>query len=120
MVAAGSALGGVARWSVTLAAAKLFGPKFPYGTIAVNLIGAFLIGFLAALGRERPGFASDGFVAFSVAGVLGGFTTYSAFNEQTLTLLREGRSGAALLNLVVTVVGCLICGAAGFWVARGA
>ncbi|WP_114953458.1 fluoride efflux transporter FluC [Sphingosinicella terrae] len=80
-VAAGGALGSIARHAVSLAAASLLGPAFPWGTLAVNMIGSFLIGFaFRALG---PG---EGGRVFLLAGFCGGFTTFSLLSLETLDL----------------------------------
>ena len=100
----GGGAGSVARYLVARAT--------PRGTLVVNLAGSFLIGAVIAL--MRP---SDLRIAL-VAGVLGGFTTYSSFNEETMQLLRNGMWGAAGLYMLATVAGCLIAGALGFAAAQ--
>ncbi|HEX8173361.1 MAG TPA: CrcB family protein [Thermoanaerobaculia bacterium] len=105
LVCLGGALGSGARY--------LTGLAVPHATVVVNLVGSFAI----ALVMERIAPSSE-LRYFVVTGILGGFTTYSAFNQETLQWLRAGAAGAALLNLGVTVVGCLAAGAAGIFVAR--
>ncbi len=104
LVCLGGALGSGARY--------LVGISLPQGTLIVNLVGSFLI----ALAMESVR-ASD-LRLMVVTGVLGGFTTYSAFNEETLRMMRAGTWGPAALNVAATVVGCLAAGFAGVVVAR--
>jgi CrcB protein len=113
-VALGGALGSVARYLCAAGANQLLGRGFPWGTLAVNLAGSFAIGAVAA---SRLG-AHVETRLFLMTGVLGGFTTYSAFNEETLVALRAGRPLLALLYVAVTVLACLGAGAAGAVVAR--
>ncbi|HEX7153451.1 MAG TPA: CrcB family protein [Thermoanaerobaculia bacterium] len=104
LVCLGGALGSGMRY---LAATTV-----PHGTLAVNMVGSFAI----ALAFETMR-ASD-LRLMLIAGVLGGFTTYSAFNQETLQFLRDGAWGSAAANLGMTVVGCLAAGFLGFWAAR--
>lgn len=104
LVCLGGALGSGARY--------LVGISLPQGTLIVNLVGSFLI----ALAMESMR-ASD-VRLMVVTGILGGFTTYSAFNEETLRMMRAGTWGPAALNVALTVIGCLAAGFAGVVVAR--
>ena len=79
---------------------------FPYGTLAVNLIGCFAIGFLSQLAETRGFFTAETRTLIFV-GVLGGFTTFSAFSNETMNLWREGESFLAALNVVAHLVLCL-------------
>ena len=92
--------------------ARLTGGGFPYGTIGVNLIGSFLIVVVMQLGLVKGTISPDLRVILAT-GVMGGFTTYSAFNYETVQLLRTGAVGFAALNLGVTLVGCLLAAGAG-------
>ena len=114
LVGAGSALGGMARYGVALASSRWLGTDFPYGTLLVNLAGCFLIALIGSLGTSKAALETEGLLLFAVIGVLGGFTTYSSFNEQTLLLLREGRTLVAGANVLLTVGGCALAGLAGF------
>jgi CrcB protein len=94
----GSGLGGLARFALANLIALRLGDTFPWGTLVINVSGSFIIGFFATLtgpdGRFLVGSNPRHFV---MTGVLGGFTTYSSFSLQTLTLAREGewlRAGA--------------------------
>ncbi|MEX0696665.1 MAG: fluoride efflux transporter CrcB [Dongiaceae bacterium] len=108
-VAIGSALGGVGRYWCSGLVARHFGETFPWGTIAVNVLGSFVIGFFATLtapdGRVFIGAVPRQFV---MAGVLGGYTTFSAFSLQTLNLLAGGEWLKGAGNVVLSVVLCLV------------
>ena len=108
-VAFGGALGAVARYLVSVAAASLpgIGAGFPWATLAVNLAGCLGIGFVWANWSQSPWFEDWG-RAFLVVGVLGGFTTFSAFSHETLMLLDGGRWGAAAAYTMASVAGCLL------------
>jgi fluoride exporter len=110
-VALGSAVGGVLRYAV----ARYVPPTpggWPVATLAVNLVGSFLIGFIYPWVAAR-GVAAEGVRLFWMTGVLGGFTTYSAFALETSLLGVSGSSGVAIGYLVATVLGCLAAALAG-------
>lgn len=110
LVCSGGALGSGARYLVGLALARLA----PGGTLAVNLLGSFAMGLLIYLGLEAR--AVTPLVRLTLAtGVLGGFTTYSSFNQELLLMLRAGSWAAAAGYLAGTVLGCLAAGALGWW-----
>jgi fluoride exporter len=122
LIAIGSALGGMARYWAALAVAAATGSAFPWGTMAVNVIGSALIG--SAMGAMEPGsrwqvsMAARDFVnQFFMIGVLGGFTTFSSFSLQTLTLMREQQWMQAGTNVLMSVVLCLLAVAVGYWLA---
>ena len=108
-VAVGSALGGVGRYWCSGLVARHFGETFPWGTIAVNVLGSFAIGFFATLtapdGRVFIGAVPRQFV---MAGVLGGYTTFSAFSLQTLNLIAGGEWLKGAGYVVLSVVLCLV------------
>jgi fluoride exporter len=108
-VALGSALGGVARYWCSGFFARLIGETFPWGTVIVNVVGSFIIGFVATLTAPDGRFLapSDARV-FVMVGFCGGFTTFSSFSIQTLTLAREGEWLWAGINVVASVVLCLL------------
>src|SRR5574342_305604 len=97
-VCLGSALGGGARYLLSLAALRLLGPSFPYGTLVVNLVGSFLLGLLMHLALETT-LVSPSLRIFLTTGVLGGLTTYSTFNYETLSLASEGDWQLAVINV---------------------
>lgn len=108
-IALGSALGGVARFGLSGFVAHRVGETFPWGTLIVNVAGSFVIGFFATLtapeGRFPVGAAGR---HFFMTGVLGGFTTFSSFSLQTLTLARDGDWLRAGGNTVGSLVFCLV------------
>jgi fluoride exporter len=114
-VALGGALGSVARYWMTNAVAALTGPRFPWGTIAINVVGSFIIGFVAFLttpiGRVSISFDVR---AFILVGICGGYTTFSAFSLQTLELMRAGHWLEAGGNILLSVVACVLAVWAGY------
>lgn len=108
-IALGSALGGMARhWCSTLAAERL-GTGFPWGTLAVNVLGSFVIGLFATLTGPDGRLPADAQARqFVMVGLCGGYTTFSAFSLQTLDLLRAGELGRAGLNVAGSVALCLL------------
>lgn len=113
LVALGSALGGVLRWLLGGWIDARTGGSFPWGTLAVNLLGGAAIGVAAAL-IER-----ESVRLLLITGLLGGFTTFSAYSLQTLQLLQDGRVGAAIGYALLSVAACLLACWAGWAAARG-
>ena len=110
-IALGGALGSVARfWCNGLVSDKI-GATFPWGTIAVNVAGSFIIGFLGAIaapeGRLNPQ-ARAFTTQFFMIGICGGYTTFSSFSLQTLNLLRDGEWLYAGGNVLLSVVLCMV------------
>jgi len=95
----GGGAGAVSRYWLSLTAASLFGTSFPYGTLIVNLIGCFLIGFTVAL-AERNLFVGPSFRLFFVTGYLGGLTTFSTFALESVGALRAAAYPLAVANLL--------------------
>ena len=114
----GSMLGGCARYFVSGAIARRLGETFPWGTMTINVTGAFLIGIFGAL-ATHPGsaFAAPDPWLFAVTGFLGCYTTVSSFSLQTLTLARNGEPMHALGNVVFSVGLCLVAVSCGFLLA---
>ena len=115
-VAAGGALGAGARYLVNVAAMRALGPGFPWATMVVNVAGSFLMGVLVVWLAKRGG---TGWAPFLMTGVLGGFTTFSAFSLDVATLWERGEAGLAAsyaLGSVVLSVGALF---AALWLMRG-
>jgi CrcB protein len=96
LAALGGALGAALRLLSTVGAARLLGAGFPYGTLFVNVAGSLAMGVAAGLLLERSGDPSGRLAPFLMTGVLGGFTTFSAFSLDALTLMERGRAGAAV------------------------
>lgn len=104
LVALGGALGSVARFKLSgWVLHQTPNWRFPAGTLAVNLIGCFIAGLLAGMAVKQDVFTPDARV-FLFTGLLGGFTTFSAFGLETLLLLKRGEAGVAFINVVVSVV----------------
>ena len=117
-IAVGSALGGVGRYWVSGFVAERVGETFPWGTLVVNVVGAALIGVLAAFeDSARVGLPPEA-RQFLMVGVLGGFTTFSSFSLQTLRLMQDGDWWRATGNVLLSVVVCLIAVAVGYRLAR--
>jgi fluoride exporter len=116
-VCLGGAAGTGARYLISGWALAVLGASFPWGTLAVNLIGSFLIGAIMHVGLTTQ-LISPMLRLSLTTGVMGGFTTYSAFNYETLQYLQEGARAFAVANILLMVLGCLAAGAAGLWVAR--
>lgn len=105
----GGGLGSIARFAASGLVARVFGETFPWGTILVNVTGSFLIGFLATLtGTEGRWLVSPTSREFVLIGILGGYTTFSSFSLQTLTLARDGEWLHAGVNVVLSIVLCLV------------
>jgi len=117
LVSVGGAIGSIARYLVSTWAAAAFGTAFPRGTLIVNVVGSFLIGAIFETSLRSAAISGD-LRLFLTTGVIGGFTTYSSFNYETLRLLQDGSVGLALLNLSLTVLGCLAAGLLGLAAAR--
>ena len=118
LIAAGGAIGSVARYWISIALAPL--SRFlPWSTIGVNVLGSFLIVYFACLtlSNGRWPLSETWRLAFMV-GVCGGFTTFSSFSFQNLELLKQGAAARALLNIVLSVTLCLIASYVGFLLAE--
>ena len=117
-IAIGSALGGAARYGITLWAARTWGETFPWGTLLINVLGSFVIGLVFNLTvPDGPLPANDNVRLFVMSGLCGGFTTFSAFSLQTLDLMRFGSLPRAMANVLLSVTLCLAAVAAGHYLA---
>ena len=117
LVALGGALGSVGRYWVGGWVPRLLGPAFPYGTLAVNVLGSFLISLVMGVALSTTTIPVN-LRLFLTTGILGGFTTYSTFNYETLVLLQQRFWLTGGLNLAATFLGCLAAGALGFSLSR--
>ena len=117
LVALGGAIGSVARYGVGSLAAQLFGAAFPYGTLVVNLTGSFLISIIMHVALAGTAISLEMRI-FLTTGIMGGFTTYSSFNYETLALINQRAYGLAGLNVAATVVGCFLTGVLGLAAGR--
>ena len=105
----GSALGGMARYWCSGMVAMLIGETFPWGTLVVNVVGCFIIGFFAAItGPDGRLFVGTLPRQFVMVGLCGGYTTFSSFGLQTLNLVNEGDWASAGLNISASVILCLL------------
>ncbi len=116
-VCLGSAFGGGARYLVSGWVLRALGPAFPYGTLAVNLLGSFLLAALMFAGIEAASMSPNVRLALTT-GAMGGFTTYSTFSYETMRYLQDGAWTTALVNVTVTLIGCLLACFLGWMGAR--
>ena len=111
-VALGGAIGAVGRYGVNVAATRWLGIGFPWGTVIVNIVGSFLMGVLIVWLANKGGMR---FAPFLMTGLLGGFTTFSAFSLDAITLFERGQTlqaGAYVLGSVVTALIAIMAGMA--------
>ena len=116
-IAAGGAIGAVLRFWMSNGIYALLGRGFPYGTLAVNVLGSFLMGFLYIVMLERLSLGAE-WRGFVLVGLLGAFTTFSTFSIETLTLLEQANYGKAVVNMVLSVVSCVAAAFIGMIIAR--
>lgn len=117
LVLLGGGLGALTRYLTGLAAARLWGAGFPYGTLVVNMLGALLIGLFFGL-ADRQSFLSAPVRIFFVTGFLGGLTTFSSFGWETVKLGVDGLASLALVNFLVTNICGLCLVVAGMWIGK--
>jgi len=117
LCASGGAIGTGARYLVATAAPRWWGTSFPYGTLVVNVAGSFLLGAIMHLGLTTTVIPPTLRLVLAT-GVMGGFTTYSTFNYETLQYLGQGALRLAGLNVAATLLICLVAGAVGSAAAR--
>jgi len=116
-IAGGGAVGALLRYWVSSGVYLLAGRDFPYGTLVVNVVGSLLMGFLYIWLLERT-LGGVAMRAFVLIGLLGAFTTFSAFSMETLNLMEAGHIGKAILNTLMSVVLCIGAAALGVMLAR--
>ncbi len=114
----GGGLGAAARHGVNRLAMALFGFAFPWGTLAVNVFGSLTMGLLIGALAAVPGGTSQHLRLFLTTGILGGFTTFSAFSLDALTLWERGQPGQAAAYVAASVLLSLAAVAAGFFASR--
>ena len=119
----GAGIGGALRHGVNGLALRLAGPDFPYGTMAINIVGSLAMGLIAGYFTFRGGTGLFGQMSqhwrlFLTTGVLGGFTTFSAFSLDFATLWERGAMGGAAIYLMASVVGSLVAVFAALAVAK--
>lgn len=118
-VAVGAAVGGVARYLVTVAVQQRAGPGFPVATLLINVTGSLALGFLVAY-LAQTSLVRPELGLFLTTGLCGGYTTFSTFTYETFALLRDGEYGRAGLYVALSVGISLVAMFAGFAAARGA
>ena len=117
LVVVGGGLGSGCRYLVSVWTLARLGPGFPWGTLTVNVVGSFLLGALVQLGPSPAVLSADTRLLLTT-GFLGGFTTYSTFNQETLRYLQDGNWSGALINSTATLASCLLAGLLGVALAR--
>jgi CrcB protein len=117
LVALGGAVGSIARYLMASRIQTATGWQFPLGTVLVNILGCFLIGILYVLLVARPDPKHE-LRALLITGVMGGFTTFSSFSLETVTMAMNGNYTGASLNVVISVAACLVGTVLGIALAR--
>ena len=112
----GGALGAAGRYGIATLVQRQSAGIFPWGTLAVNALGSFCIGILWHILEQSD--ASAGLRIFLVVGLLGGFTTFSAFSMETFNLIRDGAFKLAFLNVMISNILCIGLASAGYLLAR--
>ena len=102
-VGVGGFIGSTLRYIIALFSMKLWGDGFPFSTLIVNVVGSFLIGIIMGLDAEK-GIVPPNIRLLLVTGILGGFTTFSAFSYETISLFDGGRILAGMMNIIITVI----------------
>lgn len=116
-IAAGGAIGALLRFWMSSGVYAVLGRGFPYGTLAVNVLGSLLMGYLYIAMLERLALSAE-WRAFALVGLLGAFTTFSTFSIETLNLLEQADYGKALINMLLSVVACVAAAYVGVLLAR--
>ena len=115
----GAGAGGALRHGVNVSCARWCGPEFPWGTVSVNVLGSLVMGLLAGVFAARAGEAfTQQARLLLMTGVLGGFTTFSAYSLDAISLWERGSGGAAALYVLGSVVFSILAAAAGLSIAR--
>ncbi|MCP2042162.1 fluoride efflux transporter CrcB [Pontibacter sp. HSC-36F09] len=115
-IGAGSFIGGVGRYLLSQLIQTKNLTQFPVGTMVVNIVGCFLIGLV--FGFAAKGNLPDEWRLFLATGILGGFTTFSAFSLESITLLQNGQTGQAILYILASVLLGLLATFAGMWLVK--
>jgi len=119
LVGAGGAIGAMARYGVSVAVGRIWPMNFPLGTLTVNVVGSAAMGLLIGiLARTTPQMSNE-IRLFVAIGILGGFTTFSSFSLDTITLIERGALTQAMLYIALSVVVCLAGLYLGLLVTRG-
>jgi CrcB protein len=118
LVALGSAIGGVTRWGVNLAFAKMLGTRFPWGTFLINVTGCFFLGWFLTYLTDRTAWKADNLRLLIAVGFTGAYTTFSTYGYEGDRLLHNGDTVLGLLYIIGSVVLGLLAVRAGVYVAK--
>jgi CrcB protein len=118
LVMIGGAIGAGFRYHISSVALRHMGPGFPVGTWMINLLGGLAMGIVAGI-VARGDIGAEQFRLFVGVGILGGFTTFSAFSLETFEMLTRGENLLALAYVVSSVAGSILLVMAGLWLSRG-
>ena len=113
LVGLGSFIGGAGRYMLSMFIQNKAANSFPYGTLTVNVLGCFLIGIVLGV-SARSGIPHE-WRLFLATGILGGFTTFSAFSYESITLIRDGNSGTAIIYIGCSILLGLMATYGGIW-----
>lgn len=116
-IAVGGAIGSVARFLTSVSVGHVVGTAFPWGTLAVNIVGSFVIGALTGLMAFRWNVTPE-LRMLLITGFLGGYTTFSAFSLEMALMLERGTWPPAVAYALLSVVGCIVATLGGLWGAR--
>lgn len=116
LVGLGSFIGGSGRYLISKMLQQNIVNSFPYGTLTVNVVGCFLIGVVYGWSSKNPLDAT--WQLFLTTGILGGFTTFSAFSMEAINLMKSGNLYGAILYIFLSVLVGLTATAIGYWIAR--
>jgi len=110
LVGAGGAAGSMARYAVSIAAARVATVAFPLATFGINIVGSFIIGLLVGFCSRGNNFSHQGMLLLLATGFCGGFTTFSAFALENVNLMQKGQSVMAIFYIAASIVcGLLLC-----------
>ncbi len=118
LIALGGAIGASLRHLSGTAVMRVMGVSFPYGTLFVNVAGSLLMGLFIAWLAKRSGGSSNELRLFFATGVLGGFTTFSAFSLDVAALVEGGNMGSAFVYVLASVLICIAAVFIGLWIGR--
>ena len=118
LVGAGGCIGSIARYLAVTSLDKRLNSVFPYGTLTVNVVGSFILGFVLAWATRKTGSYPDQWKLFLGTGFCGGFTTFSAFAAENMNLFEQKFPGTAFLYIILSVVSGLLAVWAGFSLSR--
>lgn len=117
LVFLGAGIGGVLRYAITATTLRIYGPGFPIGTALINISGSLLMGLVAGYFIFKAD-ASSAWRIFLTSGVLGGFTTFSAFSLDVMSLIQRGEWGLASIYVLISVVLSIAGLALGLWLMK--